>query len=116
MCQAKGVIDFHNTTTSGVYLRVEPGCMPVGFLEDKFDLLRGKDKLTLNYNESVVNCIVLVPVEQEIGSEMTLFTFNANPSSAGFTKPQSCVVYVTQLEAGRYFSLTSDCLSLTPVL
>ena len=84
------------------------------FIRDDLSLLlRKKQSLKVQYEQSVENCIVIVPVEKEMGAEISLYTLSPK-DHIDFTDPMlsSTLCDVTVLAKGRFFHLSSDCLLL----
>lgn len=104
---------FQNQTADDISVSIEEACLPV-LNPDKTYRLPAKGRLAVRYDSTIASCVVLVPVEKELGVQTSIFTIEANKSDgSSSSQPQQCALKVFSADTmRRTYRMTSSCVKV----
>lgn len=110
----KTALIFQNRTADDISISIEEACLPV-LDPEKTHRLPANGRVAVRYDSTISSCVVLVPVEKELGVQASLFTIEPkNSSDASSQPPRECPIKVFSADATRRtYRISSTCVAIS---
>lgn len=105
---------FQNRTADDISVSIEEACLPV-LDPQKTYRLPADGRVAIRYDPTIASCVVLVPVEKELGVQASLFTIEPKkPADSSSQLPRECPIKVFSADATRRtYRLSSTCVEIS---
>ena len=106
-------LQFVNTTDDDISLTIEESCLPVLDHMHTHQIGR-RSRLVVEYDATVANCLLLVPSEQSLGVQSSLFVVDSLSKNQDLkSRLDTCPITISGLDGRRHlYQLSSNCATI----